>query len=241
MWLAAVAAALGAGGCHHAEKAAPDAVQGAPRATEAHAASIAASAPPEPSAAPSASVVASASATPSASAVKPAPTAPDLAILAALGADAGFSGLGTLNASCGGIASTMQRQRNICGLARSSMQSNSCGASSSNSLANATPTATITLNTSGAKAATDDRILAQASPRLRLCANRALQSNPTEQGKMIFELVVGPSGEVSRVDTRANTGLSASSAACMQGVLRRLQFEAGSSRTLMVAVTQTHS
>ena len=144
MWLAAVAAALGAGGCHHAEKAAPDAVQGAPRATEAPAASIAASSAPEPSAAPSASVVASASATPSASAVKPAPTAPDLAVLAALGGS--DSGVGLGSGSCGGLA--VRSNRNICGLARLPQSNNqSCGASSS--VTRTAPKATIALASAG--------------------------------------------------------------------------------------------
>jgi len=102
-----------------------------------------------------------------------------------------------------------------------------------------TPVIDIQASVSGGSSG-DDRIVATARPRLRACANQALQTNPTLlQGKVVVSLTVGATGEVTSSTVAGNTGLSPTAAACMAARMRSLQFPAGTARTLSVAIVQT--
>jgi hypothetical protein len=88
-------------------------------------------------------------------------------------------------------------------------------------------------------AAGDESVITQGKPRLRICANHALNTDPTEHGKLMLTIAVAANGEVGTVTIAANTGLSAQSAACMSRAMRNLMFPTGNARTLTLAVVQT--
>jgi hypothetical protein len=68
-------------------------------------------------------------------------------------------------------------------------------------------------------------IRSQIHPGAKRCYQRGLESDPTQAGKLVILIKVAPSGEVDSVSTTSNTGLSASVAACINGVARRAKFD----------------
>jgi hypothetical protein len=113
--------------------------------------------------------------------------------------------------------------------------------SSSGTLVHTGPTAVIATTATGTVAGDDARIAA-IRPRLRRCANVALDADPSMEGTAVFTVVVAPSGDVSSVTASANTGLSTTAAACMSAAFRNLNFAmVPSGHTLSVKVAQTRN
>jgi hypothetical protein len=241
-WLAAIAAALGISeeACKH--DAAPQA-----QAVASASASVAASAP-SASADTMPSATASASAAPSASAsvaaIKPVPnplgTVDPMSGLCGASVQNQLNQL-TTNGSCG--VSTYQPGTigsGGIGSLNTIGHSNACGAPGHPSPMPTTssPRAEVTLNVTGG-AAGDDHIATNLRPRFRACANQALRSDPSEQGKIVVSVKIAANGEVSSADVASNSGISAASAQCMARMLRNAQFPAGAARTINVAIAQT--
>lgn len=84
-----------------------------------------------------------------------------------------------------------------------------------------------------------DRVIAGLRPRFRQCYQTGLNSDPSMSGKVVITAKVGPNGEVSSSDVTSNSGLSASVASCIAGVVRRAQFNppGGGGSTLNIPVT----
>jgi hypothetical protein len=84
-----------------------------------------------------------------------------------------------------------------------------------------------------------DRVVAGLRPRFRACYNQGLQTDPSQQGKVLISTKVGPNGEVQSADVVQNTGLSQSVASCIARVVRGAQFSppGGGGSTLQIPVT----
>jgi len=73
-------------------------------------------------------------------------------------------------------------------------------------------------------------------PRARACYNRSLQQDPSQQGKVVVSIRVGPSGEVASATAAQCNGLSASMCACVAAAARNLMFEPPSGGTVTLTV-----
>ncbi len=62
-------------------------------------------------------------------------------------------------------------------------------------------------------------------PRARRCYQKGLDVNPTQTGKIVLNIRVAPSGEVSSVGTEVRGNLSSGVAGCVTGAAQRLRFE----------------
>lgn len=86
----------------------------------------------------------------------------------------------------------------------------------------------------------DERVIASTRPRLRSCANKGLQSDPNETGTAVVTVAVAANGEVTTSSVKSSSGLGGSTVACMASVFRHAAFDAGTSRSLVVTIVQTH-
>jgi hypothetical protein len=68
-------------------------------------------------------------------------------------------------------------------------------------------------------------IRSQIAPGAKACYQRGLAQDPTQQGKVVIFIKVGPSGEVETASPSSNTGLSATVASCIASVARRARFD----------------
>jgi outer membrane biosynthesis protein TonB len=85
----------------------------------------------------------------------------------------------------------------------------------------------------------DERVIAQMKPRLRLCANRALQTDPAQQGTVVLLVSLAASGDVSGVDLVSHNGPSVDDANCMMAAVRRSEFPVASApRKLSLTIRQ---
>jgi hypothetical protein len=101
------------------------------------------------------------------------------------------------------------------------------------------PTANVTVSLGVGSAAGDERSATTVRGRLRACANRALNVDPTMQGKVTIALAIGPTGAVTTTTIVANSGLSASDTACMTTALKNTAFAStGAARTVTVMIAQ---
>ncbi|HLK38146.1 MAG TPA: AgmX/PglI C-terminal domain-containing protein [Polyangiaceae bacterium] len=82
------------------------------------------------------------------------------------------------------------------------------------------PTPTITVPMANAEAV----IRSQIHPGARHCYQKGLDSDPTQSGRLVLEIRVGPSGEVDAVGVTGNTGLSQGVVDCIVQVARRAKF-----------------
>jgi hypothetical protein len=69
-------------------------------------------------------------------------------------------------------------------------------------------------------------IRSQIHPGAKKCYQRGLESDPTQAGKLVILIKVGPSGEVDTATVQSNSGISASVASCISAVARRAKFDA---------------
>jgi hypothetical protein len=101
------------------------------------------------------------------------------------------------------------------------------------------PAANVTVSLGAGSAAGDERGTMTVRGRLRACANRALNVDPTTQGKVTIALAIGPTGAVTTATVIANSGLIASDTACMATALKNTAFAStGAARTVTVLITQ---
>jgi len=84
-----------------------------------------------------------------------------------------------------------------------------------------------------------DRVIASLRPRFRQCYQTGLNTDPSQQGKVVITAKVGPNGEVDSANVSSNSGLSPQVAGCIAGVIKRAQFSppGGGGSTLNVPVT----
>jgi hypothetical protein len=68
-------------------------------------------------------------------------------------------------------------------------------------------------------------IRSQIHPGAKRCYQRGLDADPSQSGKLVLVIKVGPSGEVESATTSSNTGLSAAVASCIAAVARRARFD----------------
>lgn len=223
-WLTALATVLGVSesACRNAKHDDPAAVRDVPPAS-APAVVVAASAP-EPVIA---SVAPSASAPPSASAVAtPSPTTSEIAsMIGAIGtgAPSPFGSIGV-----GNIGTIGRSPHANCGA--------SCGARSQQQQ----PTAQVGLSYSNGGHPEDQRMLAVLRPRMRSCANKGLQTDPNEQGRVTLMITIAANGDVTNAVVVNNTGVGAGTAACMATGAKQATFVAmPTSRQLQLAIVQT--
>jgi hypothetical protein len=69
-------------------------------------------------------------------------------------------------------------------------------------------------------------IRSQIHPGAKRCYQKGLESDPTQAGKVVILIKVGPSGEVDSANVASNSGLSAGVAGCIASVARRAKFDA---------------
>jgi hypothetical protein len=84
-----------------------------------------------------------------------------------------------------------------------------------------------------------DRVIAGLRGKFRSCYQTGLNVDPNMEGKVVIAAKVGPNGEVDSASVASNTGLSPAVAACIQGAVKRAQFDApgGSGSSLNIPVT----
>lgn len=68
-------------------------------------------------------------------------------------------------------------------------------------------------------------VVMRARGKLKSCHQRAIAADPSVGGTVVFEAVVGADGKVQSVRIASNTGLPQSCVACLEHVLRGLQFD----------------
>jgi hypothetical protein len=242
-WLAAVAAALGVSdtACHRETKEEPAAARDL-SARAAASSSVLAVAPALSTSASTIAVATSASA----SGVAGTATAPRTDPNALQAIDMNDPLRAALNGGNDAPIDLSSLAQTSCGVSNNTgelgLRPRGLGAagSSSGTLVHAGPTAIITATATGTVAGDDARIAA-TKPRLRNCATRALDADPSMEGTAVFTVVVAPSGDVSSV-TAANTGLSVSAVACMSSAFRGVNFATvASGHTLSVKIVQTRN
>jgi hypothetical protein len=69
-------------------------------------------------------------------------------------------------------------------------------------------------------------IRSQIHPGAKRCYQKGLESDPTQAGRIVIMIKVGPSGEVDSASVASNSGLSPSVAGCIASVARRAKFDA---------------
>ena len=69
-------------------------------------------------------------------------------------------------------------------------------------------------------------IRSQIHPGAKRCYQKGLESDPTQAGRIVILIKVGPSGEVDSASVASNSGLSAGVAGCIASVARRAKFDA---------------
>jgi hypothetical protein len=69
-------------------------------------------------------------------------------------------------------------------------------------------------------------IRSQIAPAAKACYQRGLATDPTQQGKVVIFIKVGPSGEVETAGVSSNSGLSSTVANCIASAARRARFDA---------------
>jgi hypothetical protein len=69
-------------------------------------------------------------------------------------------------------------------------------------------------------------IRSQIHPGAKRCYQKGLESDPTQAGRLVILIKVGPSGEVESASVSSNSGLSGGVAGCIASVARRAKFDA---------------
>jgi hypothetical protein len=69
-------------------------------------------------------------------------------------------------------------------------------------------------------------IRSQIHPGAKRCYQKGLESDPTQAGRIVVLIKVGPSGEVESASVASNSGLSGGVAGCIASVARRAKFDA---------------
>jgi hypothetical protein len=69
-------------------------------------------------------------------------------------------------------------------------------------------------------------IRSQIHPGAKRCYQKGLESDPTQAGRLVILIKVGPSGEVESASVASNSGLSGGVAGCIASVARRAKFDA---------------
>jgi hypothetical protein len=69
-------------------------------------------------------------------------------------------------------------------------------------------------------------IRSQIHPGAKRCYQKGLESDPTQAGRIVILIKVGPSGEVESAGVSSNSGLSGGVAGCIASVARRARFDA---------------
>jgi hypothetical protein len=64
----------------------------------------------------------------------------------------------------------------------------------------------------------------QIHPRAKRCYQTGLDADPSQSGKLVMVIKVGPSGEVESASASSNTGLSAAVVSCIAAAARRAKF-----------------
>lgn len=80
-------------------------------------------------------------------------------------------------------------------------------------------------------------VLQTLRPRLRSCYQRGLEADPTMNGKLVIQLLVGAYGLVVSSTPTSNTGLSPTVVNCVSNVLHRAQFQPNGPPTILVPLT----
>jgi TonB family protein len=68
-------------------------------------------------------------------------------------------------------------------------------------------------------------IRSQIHPRARACYNKGLAQDPTQSGRVVIMVRVGPSGEVESASVASNSGLSSFVASCIASAARGAKFD----------------
>jgi len=118
-----------------------------------------------------------------------------------------------MNAACG--AAVMPNIRSICGV--------SSGHDPGEGTLQA-PTAAVQGDITTGAIGDDERTLRMLVPRLKACANKGLQQDPTMSGNLVMAVTVMASGEVSDAHQSSGAGLSPAVASCMLAIARRAIF-----------------
>jgi hypothetical protein len=66
----------------------------------------------------------------------------------------------------------------------------------------------------------------QIQPGAKRCYQKGLESDPSQNGKLVIMIKLAPSGEVDSATVATNSGLSPQVASCIAAVARRAKFDA---------------